>query len=232
MTHTAPTVSKLTVTFALNKNAIMTICGVAISSNYQYVAVTVYKGDVKVEADNGVKYDLQLQGKNETMEFNPSANNVDVYGPYDEDRKIKLEFSHGGDDSDYKEQILTDKAKSLTDEDGTTRVDMITYDNGYTENKEVNDCLVTVFEEKKTQNDVVTKVERSELELKLKFKTHGEVELERQTQTVAGRRWADLKFEIIANFVLCRIDRYSQLAGDGLHCADSVFTGTYDPHDI
>ncbi|KDR77482.1 hypothetical protein GALMADRAFT_245653 [Galerina marginata CBS 339.88] len=145
MTHTAPTVSKLTVTFALNKNAIMTICGVSISSNYQYVAVTVYKGDVKVTADdNDVKYDDKLQGKNETMEFNPSANSVDVYGPYDEDRKIKLEFSHGGGDSDYTEQILTDKTKSLIDEDGTTRVDMITYDNGYTENKEVNDCLVTV----------------------------------------------------------------------------------------
>ncbi|KDR68892.1 hypothetical protein GALMADRAFT_145916 [Galerina marginata CBS 339.88] len=168
MTHTAPSVSGMTVTFILNNNTVMSICGVAISSNPQEVVVTVYKDGAKVEGVDTVKFDEDLEGTNAIMRFVPSADYVDIYGPFAEERKIVLEFGHSGDRNADDARCYSNLRKSALTSgnicatlaqvcastqaatqifqcpDGTTRVDMIPYDNGYTENKEVTDCLVTV----------------------------------------------------------------------------------------
>jgi len=66
----------------------------------------------RIEGINSVKFDDDLQGQGEIMEFVPTEHYVAVYGPFDKERKLELLFSHGGSDSDYNEKILTDKVKS------------------------------------------------------------------------------------------------------------------------
>ncbi|KAF8816735.1 hypothetical protein BYT27DRAFT_7076383 [Phlegmacium glaucopus] len=147
MTHPKPTVSGRKVTFIINKNALALVCGVAISSNPQTVYLKILdSNNTQIVAVDGVKFELDLEGTNETLFTNPSDEKIGgVYGPFDQETKLELEFSHGRtEEEEEKGKIITSKMKALIDEDETTRVDMIPYDNGYTEGKDVTDTLATV----------------------------------------------------------------------------------------
>jgi hypothetical protein len=71
--------------------------------------------DTQIVAVDGVKFDLDLEGENETMYTNPSDLKIGgVYGPFDEETKLVLEFSHGRTDEETeKGKIITSKMKAV-----------------------------------------------------------------------------------------------------------------------